>query len=267
MNHQKWRWRRFDNSTCGAKMSDVLRYTILCVPRFRLPPVLCICVLREKVNEKNPKKIIKKQKVSLFTHELLSHLFIAFLRHLLLVANQNTTYTPPLGRRRQALTKHKPRSSVVLSALLMMMKNISTLTRTLFTYVWICWSAFCERQQRWHERTLTRIKTYAWWNTFKIALMDHIFECMYVKGGEREMGFAVCGWAQKIQVRDFQHKTGASSIDERCDGVDGWLAATGWTDVNKWVCTKKRVARRILEEGVRHDDDDEIGKFNILSSE
>lgn len=267
MNHQKWRWRRFDNSTCGAKMSDVSRYIILlCVPRFRLPPVLCICVLRGKVNEKNPKKIIKKQKVSLFTHEFLSSFHrippspsscCQSKHHIYTTARQTTTSSH----------EHKPRSSVVLSALLMMMKNISTLTRTSFAYVWISWSVFFERQRRWHERTLTRIKTYAWWNTFKIALMDHIFECMYVKGGEREMGFAVCGWAQKIQVRDFQHKTGASSIDERCDGVDGWLAATGWTDVNKWVCRKKRVARRRLEEGVRHDDDDEIGKFNILSSE
>lgn len=48
--------------------------------------------------------------------------------------------------------------------------------------------------------------------------------------------------------------------------MGGWLPQGERMWINEYA-EKKRVARRRLEEGVRHDDDDEIGKFNILSSE
>lgn len=171
MNHQKWRWRRFDNSTCGARMSDVLRYIIVCemMLAFAFHSSLLssslFCYVK-KLTRKST-KIIKKQKVSLsLTHASLPSLSSPCRpSFLLLFLNQNRISHHTQSRRR----RQEPSLGLDLvrkcCVLLMMMRIEKTLE--------------CETSRTFNDDTkeLSRIKTYATLEIFlRLLLMDHILE-------------------------------------------------------------------------------------------
>lgn len=123
MNHQKWRWRRFDNSTCGVKIVWCVRTRYIIVPvDDERSSAACACLntlllLRAEVNEKEfgGKSLTGKESFS-HTHTRRSQLLYFHRNSSLLLSfpNQNTTYTRR-RRERSRIRREKSKSQDLAS--------------------------------------------------------------------------------------------------------------------------------------------------------